>query len=105
MNEVTVRPGDSLAIRYDGPLTAEQAGSITRRLTGALPGVEVIVVIVGQDSPDAATAKILEILTGGGVNPQLAQDLIAALGAADDPAAFAEHFEKLRRTLTGGMPD
>jgi len=102
MNEVTVRPGDSLAIRYDGPLTAEQAGSITRRLTGALP---VIVVIVGQDSPDAATAKILEILTGGGVNPQLAQDLIAALGAADDPAAFAEHFVKLRRTLTGGMPD
>jgi len=39
------------------------------------------------------------------VNPQLAQDLIAALGAADDPAAFAEHFVKLRRTLTGGMPD
>jgi hypothetical protein len=48
VDEITVRPGKRVTIRYDGPLTAEQAGSMRRRLAEALPGVEVVVVLVGQ---------------------------------------------------------
>ena len=92
---VTVRPGGSLTIRYDGPLTAEQAGTMRARLAQALPGVEVTVVIVGQGVPDVTARRAIRILTGGGMHPDLAADMVTAIAqAGGDPAAFAEYFRR-----------
>jgi len=103
---VTVRPGGSLTIRYDGPLTAEQAGTMRARLAQALPGVEVTVVIVGQGVPDVTARRAIRILTGGGMHPDLAADMVTAIAqAGGDPAAFAEYFTQVRRELMREMPD
>jgi hypothetical protein len=101
MNEVTVRPVGSLAITYDGPLNAEQAGSIRRRLAEALPGVEIIVTIAGQD-PTPAVTQARAILAGIGVTEALAASMTTAMEQTGrDPVEFARYFVRVHEAGRG----
>lgn len=96
---VTVVPGGTLTIRYDGPLTADQAGSMRQHLAGALPGVEIIVVLVGQPPP-AETGQARDLLLEAGVHPELAAEITAAVtGTGADPVAFARYFQAVAASL------
>jgi ElaB/YqjD/DUF883 family membrane-anchored ribosome-binding protein len=45
---VTVRPGETLVLRYDGPLSRQQAHEIKSQAEALLPGVKIVVVQADQ---------------------------------------------------------
>jgi hypothetical protein len=95
---VTVRPGGTLTIRYDGPLTTEQAQGIREKLARALPGVEVITVIVGQPASVAVTQAV-RMLAAAGVTADLAAEMAAGTEQAGlDPVAFARYFTRVKES-------
>jgi hypothetical protein len=55
---VTVRPGDTLVVRYDGPLSHRDANEVRERLAALLDGVKVVV--VQADGLAKITAESLE---------------------------------------------
>ena len=55
---VTVRPGETLVVRYDGPLSAQMANEVKDRLEALLPGVKIVIIQAGQVAK--ITAETLE---------------------------------------------
>lgn len=99
---MTVRPGDRLTIRYDGPHLPDRG-----TLAKALPGVEVVLVLVEQrqQAAEQRCVQAVATLTEAGVAPLFAADLVTAMRqAGDDPVTFARNFAWLRGTLDRPVP-